>query len=68
LKIKEADMGSETDFRHVLDKLLKRRKISKESRNSIISNYLKYMDEDGLSAILEQELRTTSAFEKRMDK
>ena len=48
-------MGSETDFRHVLDKLLKRRKISKESRNSIISNYLKYMDEDGLSAILEQE-------------
>tara|TARA_R110000868_G_scaffold5874_3_gene34264 strand:- start:212 stop:403 length:192 start_codon:yes stop_codon:yes gene_type:complete len=61
-------MVSGDDFRKDMDRLLKRRKILKEQRNSIISNYIKYMDDDGLSAILEQELRTTSAFEKRIKK
>ena len=59
-------MVSETDFRVDLDKLLKKRKMLKEQRNSLISNYIKYMDDDGLDAILEQEIRTTMAFEKRL--
>jgi hypothetical protein len=58
-------MVSEDDFRKDMDKLLKRRKILKTQRNSIISNYIAHMSAYGLDAILEQEIRTTMAYEKR---